>query len=108
MSDDPKDLLLVGPPTEGDGWKVLRHREDRLEVGELRPVREGRPLSGDLIKLRPRAEHDRLFDVEVLAELPKAPRAARSGPAQVATEAYREGWESIFGGGGEGGGGELN
>ena len=98
MSDEdgderPRDVLLVGPPTEGGGFAVLRERADRLEVGEVRALREGVPITGELVKLRRRPEHERLFDVEVLADV----STTRSGPAQVASEAYRTGWEAIFG-----------
>jgi hypothetical protein len=94
-----KDVVLVGPATSTESHAVLRQREDRLELGELRAVREGRPLqgSGELVKLRPREEHERLFDVDVVTALPSPPGQGRSGPPQVASDAYREGWELIFG-----------
>jgi hypothetical protein len=53
------DTVLVGPETESGGNAVLRHRDERLELGELRAVR-----------LKQRPERARLFDVEVLATLP--------------------------------------
>ena len=95
----PGDVVLVGPPVDEQRWPVLRHRADRLEVGELRAMREGQPLApaGEVVRLRPRREHARLFDVEVLADLDVDGDAARSGPAQVASEAYRLGWETTFG-----------
>jgi hypothetical protein len=96
------DVVLVGAPVDAQRWPVLRHREDRLEVGELRTVREGQPMAatGEVVKLRPRREHARLFDVEVLADLDDDAveiDAARSGPPQVATAAYRVGWDATFG-----------
>lgn len=104
------DVLLVGPPvTEGDGGEatahhVLRLREGRVELGELRAAREGAPVLGELVSLRPRPEHERAFDVEVLARGPLArakgddeARGELSGPPQVATPAYRAGWERTFG-----------
>jgi hypothetical protein len=110
MNRDPappppkQDVVFVHSPAEaGDGLRVIRRRDDTIEIGEIRPVQEGKPLHGELVKLKPRQEHDRLFDVEVLAsreELrqPAAPAAlSHAGPAQVATEAYRDNWEAIFG-----------
>lgn len=100
-ADEPKnkDLLFVHSPSEeGDGLRVIRKRSDTLEFGELRTLEEGRPIHGEVVKLSPRTEHERLFDVEVL--VPQAEQkalAARSGPPQIATEAYRSNWESIFG-----------
>ena len=96
-----QDVLFVHSPSEkGDGLRVIRKREDTIEVGELRPVQEGKPLHGDLVKLSPRPENERLFDVEVLVPRPQALSPApkgHAGPAMVANEAYRENWEAIFG-----------
>jgi hypothetical protein len=97
-----QDLLFVHSPTEsGDGLRVIRKRDEGIEVGELRAVQEGKPLHGDLVKLTPRKEHDRLFDVEVLVsrqETQHAPEPRQHGrPAMVANTAYRQNWEAIFG-----------
>jgi hypothetical protein len=102
MSDEPhrspgKDVvLLTGPTEDGEGIRVVRAREERIEAGEVRPLKEGRPLGdGEIVKLAPRAGTPRLCDVEVVAKLGGEPRA--SGPPQVATSAYRESWDRIFG-----------
>ncbi len=93
-----QDVVFIHSPVEqGEGFRVIRSREDRLEIGELRPTEHGRPLAGELVKLTQRSEHTRLFDVEVLLPGPRGADAPRSGPAQVATDAYRSNWESIFG-----------
>ncbi len=108
MSDDeaarPKkkteDVVFVHSPTErGDGFRVIRKRDDTIEVGEMRQAEEGKPLHGELVKLSPREDSERTFDVEVLVPRPDpAPKAAdRSGPPQVANDAYRKNWEAIFG-----------
>ena len=93
-----EDVVLIGGPTEsGDGHQVLRKRDERLEYGEIRTVREGRPLHGELVRLKPRTESERLFDVEVLhASKPDAAERKTAGPAQVATDAYRRNWERVF------------
>jgi hypothetical protein len=95
-----QDVLFVhSPAVEGEGFRVIRKRDDTIELGEIRSVQEGRPIHGDLVKLKPRKEHDRLFDVEVLATREEMQPAAlgHAGPAQVASEAYRTNWEAIFG-----------
>jgi hypothetical protein len=97
-----EDVVFVhGPAEHGAGLRVIRKREDGIEVGEIRSVEEGRPLQGELVKLKPRREHERLFDVEVLVsreELGQRPVAlGHAGPAQVATDSYRANWEAIFG-----------
>ena len=104
----PKDVIVVGGPSEdGNGVSILRVRDTRVEAGELRNAAPGKPIVGELVKLSPREESDRLFDVEVLAKSPyeaagaegaTSSGGARKGPAKVASEAYRTGWEDIFGG----------
>jgi hypothetical protein len=106
-SEPPKpkeDVVFIhGPAEGGEGFRVLRKREDTLEIGEIRAVQEGRPLTGDLVKLKARPEHDRLFDVEVMVSREEiAAKTARShGPAQVATPSYRANWDAVFGRRGE-------
>jgi hypothetical protein len=104
VSDDetgpkPKeDVVFVhGPLEQGEGFRVIRRRDDALELGELRSVQEGRPIHGEMVRLSPRKEHERLFNVEVLVPKPAPADPPRSGPAQVATPAYRTNWEAIFG-----------
>jgi hypothetical protein len=90
-----EDVLFVHSPVEGgEGYRVIRKREDTIEIGEMRAVQEGKPLQGELVKLTPRQEHERLFDVEVMVSRQELGHA---GPAQVATDAYRANWEAIFG-----------
>ena len=101
-----EDVLFVHSPSEaGEGYRVIRKRENTIEVGEIRAVQEGRPVHGDVVRLKPREEHQRLFDVEVLMsrdELKAKGALGHAGPAQVATDAYRENWDTIFGARGEG------
>jgi len=97
----PRDVVFVrGPSDDGEGVNILRLRNDTVEAGELRAAKDGQPIHGELVRLEQRPEHDRLYDVEVLAEGPK-PAApvldSRNGPAKVVSEAYRDGWDQIFG-----------
>ena len=82
---------------------VIRRRGDQLEAGALSPVREGQPIQGEVLSLRPRENCPLLCDVDVLYTPPApaaqaAPRPAqrRKGPAQVATDDYRDNWDSIW------------
>jgi hypothetical protein len=95
----PQDVVMIHSPLEeGDGFHVVRLRESEIEVGEIRTLREGAPVHGEVVRLVQRKEHERLFNVEVLVDKPKTDAAReRSGPAQVATNAYRTNWEMIFG-----------
>jgi hypothetical protein len=111
---DPRDpeaptdvVLLAGPTEDGEGLRVVRARKERFETGEVRPLKDGKPLgTGEIVKLAPRPGSPRVCDVEVLTKLgPERPEQPRgNGPPQVATSAYRESWERIFGEGGAGGG----
>ncbi len=99
----PDDVVLLGGPTDdGEGIRVLRARAERVEMGEVRPMKEGKPFTGggEVVKLVPRPKSPRVCDVEVLARVsaPSDVAGARVGPAQVATREYRDSWERIFGG----------
>lgn len=99
--------MLVHGRSDDGALQVLRKKGDELSLGELRPVEEGKPLRGNLLRLRPRAEMPLLADVEEEIRLPgpslpSAPSAAPSapslsGPPQVASDSYRKGWDSLWG-----------
>lgn len=74
-----------------------------MEAGALQPLREGAPIQGEVVSLRPRENFPLLCDVETIykppaASAPPAPAAParRKGPAQVATDVYRDNWDSIW------------
>ncbi len=111
----PTDVVLIhGVTDDGQGLRVLRARDERVELGQVRPLQEGKPLSGDIVKLKPRPESPFLCDVETEVELPEAakatfrganterprdgdaPDACRKGPARVASAAYRQNWDAIW------------
>lgn len=88
------DVVLLGPPTaDGAGVHVLRARKERVELGELRALEEGRPIAGEVVSLAPRKDNPRVCDVKESY----VPNAAHKGPARVATDAYRDGWDEVFG-----------
>ena len=99
------DVVLLHSPTEdGKGVRVLRAREGRIEAGEIRAVESGRPLQGDIVRLKPREKTPQICDVEVQyahtsAESTTAAGDTKShvGPAKVASAAYRTSWDRIFG-----------
>ena len=108
MSDEERpakparDVVLLGPPTaDGDGVHVIRARDERIETGELRNVVEGKPLTGELVALQPRKDNPRVCDVTESFKANAAPSAPPppprgKGPAQVATQAYRDNWDEVF------------
>jgi hypothetical protein len=99
------DVAMVLDRTEdAQGFRVLRRREgvDQVEFGTMRPLQEGRPIDGEVISLQPREDLPFLYNVKTeLADPHAADRAQRrltsDGPAQVATEQYRQGWDAIWG-----------
>jgi len=80
---------------------VLRKKGDEFGLGVVRPVEEGRPVSGDIVRLKPRPKLPMICDVEEILPLPAPPGPGgrlHAGPPRVSTEAYRRGWELVFGG----------
>ncbi|MCS6858015.1 MAG: hypothetical protein N2515_02065 [Deltaproteobacteria bacterium] len=92
--DDKEDVILPHSPLpDGSAWRVLRKREGRIEIGLLRPPKEGEAIMGEIVRLKQRPGTP-LYDVEVLYS---SEFSRKRGPAQVSTPAYREGWERIWG-----------
>lgn len=90
------DVVLIGGPTsDGAGANVLRLREGRIETGQIRNMEQGKPIVGEVVTLRPRKDAPNICDVKV-EYAPKAAVAPKNRPAQVATENYRNNWDSIF------------
>lgn len=98
-----------------DGLHILRRRSEEapIEAGLLRPMREGRPLEGEVVSLRQRRDLPMVYDVKSEFGGPTASptpgmdegqhggsgsdRALSDGPAQVASDAYRKGWDAVWG-----------
>lgn len=91
------DVVLVHGRTEdGKGLEVLRKKGEELSAGQIRPVEDGKPITGDLVRLRPRPQMPLLCDVDVEYEAPRPPKT-EPGPARVSTTAYRKGWDRMWG-----------
>jgi hypothetical protein len=99
--------LIHGVAPDGNGFQIVRARDNRLELGVVRPLREGAPITGEVVTLRPRPNFPALCDVETHYKpaLPATTEttdtsppllAARTGPAQVATDEYRRNWDAIW------------
>src|SRR5689334_19229704 len=101
MARKMKDVALVyAPADDGEGYKVLRRRADSpvVEAGQIKRLQHGRAITGEVVHLEARPESPLLFDVESDQELsPVSAPAERGGPAQVATDEYRRGWDAIWG-----------
>jgi hypothetical protein len=82
------------------GIHILRRRSEGapVEAGVVRPLAEGQPISGEVISMRAREDAPQLFDVTTELDAPQtAPDSDGNGPAQVASESYRRGWDAIWG-----------
>lgn len=90
---------MVGELPENKGVAVLRQRSDDapVEAGIVRSVREGEPIVGELVTLKPTEGNPRLCDVEVHVDARPPAQPSHKGPARVASDAYRTGWDEIFG-----------
>jgi hypothetical protein len=92
--------LIHGKTADGEGLRIIRKREDRIELGAVRPLQHGTPITGEVVTLTPRPDFPLLCDVKVELEAQRATsdvaENARSGPAQVATDRYRENWDRIW------------
>lgn len=102
---EPADVALVFDRTEdSEGYRILRRRAaaDQVELGTIRPLKEGRPIDGEVLSLTARQDVPFLYNVKTeLADPHAATRLTSDGPAQIATEEYRRGWEAIWGTGSE-------
>jgi hypothetical protein len=101
--------LICGVGANGSDLHVLRRRNNRIETGIARALREGQPIQGELVRLRPREQFPLLCDVEVELEVANGrtnqdakaePNAVRvgptHGPAQVSNDSYRKNWDAIW------------
>src|SRR4051794_32557978 len=93
-------MLIQGISEDGEALAVLRARDDRVEAGIVRSVKEGELGQGELVKLKPRPETPLVCDVEVQvpenAVNSKGVSDVHHGPAQVATRTYRANWDNIW------------
>jgi hypothetical protein len=97
-----QDVALVLDRTDdSEGYQILRRRGDHrpVELGTIRPLKEGRPIDGEVVSLKPRKDVPFLYDVktELPDPVPDDKRLTSDGPPQVATAEYRRGWEAIWG-----------
>jgi hypothetical protein len=92
--------IVCGVSDDGQGVDIIRRRGERVEAGTVRRLEQGKPIHGEVVRLRPREQFPMICDVEVEMPAPGQPSeaAATTGrPAQVATETYRKNWDAIYG-----------
>lgn len=90
--------LVCGVSEDGQGLEVIRRRGESVEAGTVRRLEQGKPIHGEVVRLKPRPDSPMVCDVEVEVPAREGSRAASSsGPPQVATETYRKNWDAIYG-----------
>lgn len=97
----PPDFAILGGPTEdGEGTQLVRFRDGTITAGELRPVKDGQPITHrELVRLHPLDPERRVMRVETLHApevLPGPGAPALSRPARVSNERYRKNYDAIF------------
>jgi len=84
-----------------NGVHILRRRSEDgpIEAGIAQPLTEGKPITGEVISMRRRKDLPFVFDVKTELESSGSGSDAETtaGPAQVATDSYRKGWDAIWG-----------
>src|SRR5260370_17160791 len=76
-------VLMHGKTTDGEGACVLRARPGKLEAGEVRPLREGRPIlgGGEVVRLSARAGMPHPYDANCQCAVPPPPTSPPIPPA---------------------------
>jgi hypothetical protein len=96
----PLEDVAIVCGKDQQGLYILRRRskDGPIEAAVLQPLTEGRPITGEVMSMRPRKDFPFLFDVKTELASPTATTARpTNGPAQVASSSYRSGWDAIWG-----------
>lgn len=105
-------VLLCGRTEDGAGLDVIRKRGDVVQRGVVRPLEEGKPITGEVVKLEQRGTTP-IFDVTVQYAAGASEESAgslerstparalpggvtRGHPARVASDEYRRNWDAIW------------
>lgn len=89
------DVITVGPDLGGGVHPAVRHDANHeISFGTLRIIQEGQPIPLESILLEKKDDSD---DYHVVGEFSPPTVRELSGPAMVSTDAYRTGWDNIFG-----------
>jgi hypothetical protein len=88
------DFVSLGPDLGGVRPYVRHMADHSVESGVVQMAAEGQPLGKDAVVLRHQAGS--VYAVEPVFGAATATENAK-GPAKVTSDAYRHGWEGIFG-----------
>lgn len=90
VGDEKKEIAILGQSCE-HGIPMIRINPETktMGVGMLQPAPEGQPLPEGAEHVHLEHHHGNVFSLRTLA--------AGNGPAQVASSAYRNNYDTIFG-----------
>lgn len=97
MTEKAKDIAMVVNHNDDGSVNILRRdSDDNISYGTAQAVKDGQNLTGskEVISMS-EPDDNGISNVKTLYK-PQGVRST-SGPAQVATKAYRDGWDGIFG-----------
>jgi len=95
-------VMLHGPTDDGEGVTALRSRSGKMELAEIRPMKDGVDVSrNEIVSLKPHEDAPFLCDVETVyspEEIEESDRGANAhaGPPRVSSDSYRKNWGKIF------------
>jgi len=93
VSDEKKgseDVVALGYTLPNGDIPFVRQRENVIEAGTARIVREGEPLGeAEVVRLEPN-EDGLTYRAQPLYD-------GRKGPTKVNSNAFRNGWDAVFG-----------
>ncbi|MBP7126802.1 hypothetical protein KBD49_10610 [Myxococcota bacterium] len=104
--EEAGDLVVIAKADpESRDVTVVRPTPEGVVTAVLKPVKSGEPLMGDLVRLEPLPRMPILARMRTVLRHPDAP--APRGPSDDespvsrtflgSTDAYRRGWEAVFG-----------
>ena len=92
-------VILHSVTSDGKAINALRSRSGRLDMAELRPLKDGQDVShSEVVKLKPHKDMPIVCDVDVLysPEHRESGSTDHAGPPVVSTDAYRKNWNRVF------------
>lgn len=104
MSKPPKDMMLPlgrsenGVVVVGARFTADEEGNRNVSIGEFRPIEEGKPIMGDILKARP-IPGTSYVELTTEMEHPNPLPSARKGRTiySIPSKQFEEGWERIFG-----------
>lgn len=83
-----EDVLTAGPVQEDGTQPYIRLTNNHIETGTLTIMQDGQAAPPDATLVSLKRRDDGRYDVQELH---------RTGPAKVSSDAFRSGWDRIFG-----------